>query len=319
MQNADKFNEVITFLGTLGGEIEKVPEHIKKTAQEIRIRLGKPIIIQCSGGSCKVSQKKVSRAELDSCIEIFCGYSVHSFQREFSQGYITLKGGHRAGFCGTAVVKNGVVETVKNISGINIRIASEHIGCAEKIFCYTDIFAESFKGLLICGKPMSGKTTMLRDLARIIGASSKLCIIDERSEIAAVYAGFAQNKIGENTDVLDGYPKLEGIRTAIRVMSPEFIMCDEVTGNNEFAEACVSGGVKSIFSFHSADIESALGSNIVKNLLDSRVISSIIQLAGGKNIGEISESAEVRNGKLSVQYHSLVDRNDSRNLFFSNC
>lgn len=78
------------------------------------------------------------------------------------------------------MIKNGSLEAIKDISGINIRIAREVMGAGESL--RASVFDDNFKGLLICGRPMSGKTTVLRDLCRIIGDRNKLAIIDGRGK-----------------------------------------------------------------------------------------------------------------------------------------
>ena len=46
---------------------------------------------------------------------------------EIKQGYITIKGGHRVGLCGTVVTENNMVKAIKDIVSINIRVAREII------------------------------------------------------------------------------------------------------------------------------------------------------------------------------------------------
>ena len=130
---------------------------------------------------------------------------------------------------------------------------------------------------------MSGKTTVLRDLCRIIGNRHKLAVIDTRSEIAATYSGQPQNDIGVYTDVLNGYPRSEGIEIAVRTLSPEYIACDEITGEADFTSLCLNSGVKLIFTVHCGDIKQAQS----VPLAGSGAISHIAFL-GGK-LGQITE------------------------------
>lgn len=270
---------ILSYLGSAGSAISKSKYRIKEIC-EIRLRAGKQIALETVKGRF-ILDKTVTVQDIGECIKTFCNYSLHSYEKEIKNGYITLKGGHRAGFCGTAVIKEGRLETIKDISSINLRIAREITGCGE---CLADIvFAGDFRGLLIAGKPMSGKTTVLRDVCRIIGGKNKLAVIDSRGEIGAVYGGIPQNDVGIFTDVLNGYGKSEGIEIATRTLSPEYIACDEITGEESSADKCLNSGVKTIFTLHCGTLNQAKQSEIVK----TGAISHIAFL-GGK-LGQVTE------------------------------
>ena len=83
-----------------------------------------------------------------------------------------------------------------------------------------DITVNKGDVVVVIGPSGSGKTTMLRDLCRLLWASHRLTLVDERSEIAAVHHGVPQYDVGLHTDVLDGFPRAEGLLTALRVMTP---------------------------------------------------------------------------------------------------
>lgn len=234
---------------------------------EIRLRREQPIILMKNsemfflnndGEAVRQFDKnciKISSAEMDSIFYSFCRNSVHSFQEDICNGFITLKYGHRAGICGTAVYNNGKISNIKNISSLNLRLSREFIGAGEEI--YNRVFSSGLKHLLVAGEPSSGKTTVLRDLCRLIGNKYKLSVIDERSEIAACFEGVPQNDVGLNTDVFDGYPKAKGLETAVRVMSPEIIVFDEAGSSEEFdfISYAMTCGVKICASLHSSSIE----------------------------------------------------------------
>src|SRR5690606_12747541 len=98
--------------------------------------------------------------------------------------------------------------------------------------------------------PQLGKTTLIRDLARMISYGDtldngslklgspgmKVGIVDERSELAACVRGIPLFDVGPRTDILDGCPKAEGMMMLIRSMSPEVIIVDEI-GRPEDTEA----------------------------------------------------------------------------------
>ena len=277
-------DSVLSYLGTLGTAVSRSKYHMSEVC-EIRLRSGQPIVLETVRGRFPLD-RKAAPEEIAECIKSFCHYSIHSYERELREGFITLKGGHRAGFCGSAVLHGCRIDTIKNISSINIRIAREITGAAEPLA--ETVFSEKFRGLLIAGRPMSGKTTVLRDLCRIIGNKHKLAVIDTRSEIAASYNGQPQNDIGVYTDVLNGYPRSEGIEIAVRTLSPEYIACDEITGETNFTDICLNSGVNLIFTAHCGDMAQAQNTPLVK----SGAISHIAFL-GGK-LGQITERLVIK-------------------------
>ena len=250
------------------------PYEMCENITEIRLRTGRNISVRIASENILLGGYIVSKEDIEYSFKAICNYSVYSYSKELSEGFITLKGGHRVGICGTAVTENGKVNNINYISGLNFRIANEHKGIADKIM--TDIFSREkcgiiiltdsdyagqiirkylekiipknqFKsvylpeilgkekrGIIIAGPPLCGKTTILRDLCRQIGNKNKVSLIDERGEIASVYKGVPQNEIGIFTDVFDGYPKSEGILMAIRTMSPDYIFVDEIGTEEDY-------------------------------------------------------------------------------------
>lgn len=237
-----KENILRYFKGNIYNTISRISELLFEDIQEIRLRVNRPISIVygfkmsylTSNGNftCNTKDAVIAYAEeINQCFEAVCQYSVHSFKNEICEGFVVLKGGHRVGLCGTAVINNNAIENIKNISSLNYRISHQLKGCAEKL--YAQIFQQGLQNILISGAPMSGKTTLLRDITRLLGDNYKTAVIDERGEIAAAWKGIPQNDIGINTDVFDSYPKAEGISTAIRVMSPQVVICDEIGGEKD--------------------------------------------------------------------------------------
>ena len=220
---------------------------------EIRLRAGRPCVAVNIFGEIKPCSAVFSAEEIAECFAEICRYSVYSFEAEIAQGYITLDGGHRVGICGTAVTKDGKIASIKDISGLNIRIAHQMIGCADDL--YQSVFSGKLRSLLLAGKPLSGKTTVLRDLARQLGARHRVVLIDSRGELSASVRGTPSFDIGLNTDALCGCEKSDGIMLALRSLSPEIIICDEI-GNDEAAiEQAMFCGVKLIASAHADSID----------------------------------------------------------------
>jgi stage III sporulation protein AA len=226
------------FCGEIRAALQKISESDFSRCQELRLRVNRSLSVYSGdetftvdgSGALSLPGKpgvKVRDADMKFTFESICDYSVHSFSREIKSGFITVAGGHRAGFCGTAVTDFDRLNTVKNISGINLRIAREVKGAATPLLrrLMRDF---RFPSVLICGSVGSGKITLLRDLSRQLGEYIKISLIDSRGELAAVYNGVPALDVGMFTDVFDGYGKADGIDTAVRVMSPQIIVCDEI-------------------------------------------------------------------------------------------
>ena len=266
--------------------------------QEIRLRINRAFaltidntekyLLPCGTLSESSSYGIVcTQEDISQCFDSICNHSVHSYARELSQGYITIEGGNRVGICGTYVFKGNDLHTIKDISSINIRISNEFRGSANEIFKLVD-FSEP-RGILLIGKPLSGKTTILRDLCRLVSYKFKVSLIDERSEIASVYNGIPQSNIGLKVDVFNGYPKDIGINSAIRTMSPDIIFCDEIGTINDFKSIKFGAicGVKFVCTAHADSISQVLDNSNFNQILGTNAFDYIITLGSGSNIGKV--------------------------------
>ncbi len=215
---------------------------------EIRLRAGRSAAAVTADGKIYHCSEPFSKEDIADCFAELCRYSVHSFTNEIAEGFITLDGGHRVGICGTAVTNGHIVTGQRDISSLNIRIAHEVKGCGMEL--YERAFSKGLRSLLVGGRPMSGKTTILRDLARLLGKDRRVTVIDSRNEISASVRGQPTLDTGENTDVLCGFPKHEGIMLALRSLSPDVIICDEIGGDAKAVEQCLFCGVCVVAAAH---------------------------------------------------------------------
>lgn len=312
----NKFNEAVQCIAPLiRTQLLKLPDAVKNNVREVRLNVGAPVIIVTRSGSVLVgadgrtgyiynsSFPLVTQNDIKETLNIACGYSLHSSQSSLTQGYVTVKGGHRVGVGASAVVENGTVRGIKDASFLNIRVARECKGVANEI--YNKFFKISAQSLIIAGAPSSGKTTILRDLSRLLSDitsanSYRTCVIDERDEIAAMYNGQAQNDVGINTCVLSGFPKAEGILRAVRSLSPEVILCDEI-GTNDECLAITQGlnsGVNFVVTLHSGSKEELLSKPQFHHLIKTGVFRYAVILDGVQNpcsVKEIYKTEEICN------------------------
>lgn len=280
---------------------------LNEQVYEIRIKIEKPILVYSKYGESMINYSP-TKEDMKSMIQKISNYSLYAYEEDIRQGFITIKGGHRIGIAGECVMENGEVKTIRNISSINIRISSQVIGCSDKLIKY--IYSKKQNRIfntIIISPPKCGKTTILRDIARNIsnGMPSlglygrKVAVIDERSEIGACHLGIPQNDIGIRTDILDNCLKREGMIMAIRSLSPEILICDEIgtKGDVEALLMAFNSGVNIITSIHGFTIEDLYKRKVFHELIDNGIIERAIVLSSQKGVGTIENIYELKEGE----------------------
>ncbi len=292
---------------------------IKSDTYEIRLRAGKPIILFGKYGylffnkngdvsSFQNENSYICNPEIiNEAFNRLCCYSVYSHIESLVNGYITFQGGHRAGITGTAVVNNqGAVTSVKDISSVNIRIARQIKGAADGIL---KEIGRGNTSIIIAGPPSSGKTTVLRDYVRQLSdRMKKICLIDERQEIACMNGIFCQHDVGVNTDVLNNYPKAKGIMNAIKTMSPDIIALDEV-GEKQEIEGIIKGvcsGVGFITTVHAFDFKDLIRRPQIKELIDTGAFTKIVLLKCAEKPGEIKGVYDIDEVRDEIYRNSFI-------------
>lgn len=264
--------------------------------EEIRVRIGWPVELVYGNHNEWLGNydSMIDRQCLDEMLNYITGYSIYAMEEELRQGYITFSGGHRIGITGHTTFEEDASETkvtnMVDIGGLNIRIAHEHKGCAEQIVPFLRK-GNSIYNTLFFAVPAAGKTTCLRDTIRILSNGEeghlgmKICVVDERSEIAACINGKPQNDLGKRTDVLDACPKVSGMRMVLRTMSPEIIAADELGKAEEFTllEQMRCSGVKILGTMHAGSIEQVLQNPWIKKDGKNETIERFVELVRLEN------------------------------------
>lgn len=296
--------------------------------QELRLRSEKPLFITVKGqeyavgkdGNLSASSDAertkrggktciVSQREIEQTVECAVRHSLYAFEEQIRQGFLTVAGGHRIGVIGRAVSEHREIRTIKPITGLNIRIAHEKKGCADRIMRFlADAGQKEWLSTLLVSPPCCGKTTLLRDIVRNISngcgymEGRTVGIVDERSEIAACFQGIPQNDVGIRSDVLDGCPKAEGMMMLIRAMSPRVVAADEIGGKGDlealqYASGC---GCSLIATAHGASMEDLASKPMFRELFRERIFCRFVFLSGRQGPGTVERISDHKGCEIYV-------------------
>lgn len=272
--------------------------------QEIRLRIGCPLILNISGKEYILSLY-VTELQVRETLDYISNYSLYAYENELKQGFITIKGGHRVGMAGQVLIENGRVKNLKYISSLNIRVSHEILGCADKLFPFVTYENQIYHTLII-SPPRCGKTTLLRDLIRQISDGNEFLkgrtvgVVDERSELAGCYQGIPQNHMGMRTDVLDACPKAEGMMMLIRSMAPQVIAVDEIGALEDiqaikYAMHC---GCKMIATVHGESFDEIKRKPLFEQMIREQCFERYIVLNNRIKVGDIMEIFGQQGGKI---------------------
>ncbi len=212
--------------------------------EEIRLRSNGNSSVTSMGKNI-ILTSGITHCEMSECIKKLCGGSVYAYDETVKNGYIHCFDGVRVGLCGIYSQSAG---TVREITSLNIRLPCYIEGLGRNVAEY---FLKNRYSILFFSGPGVGKTTLLRDMAAILSKKLRVALIDTRRELFIP-------ELFENSmcDALCGYPKALGIEIAVRTLSPEMIICDEIGDDEEckrLLSAAVSG-IPIIASAHSSNI-----------------------------------------------------------------
>lgn len=310
--------------------VKALPDEVRQSLTEIRLRRGRPAMgvvpegdfyLSSDGqplwpkrGSVPLDPELVASVvmctedEWDIAMRLVTECSIYALERELAAGYITLRGGHRVGLVGRAVLEGDRIRTQRELSGANYRVARQIAGVADKVMPY--IFRRpggrsctanrvighpsgvSVFSVLVLSGPGHGKTTLLRDMARQLsygfcGPGLKVGIVDERSEIAACCDGVPGNDLGPRADIIDSCPKAQGIMIMTRSMSPDVIVTDEIghAADSEAIEEARRCGVAVIATAHATDHDDAQKRPALRDILARGGFERAIVLSNRLGVG----------------------------------
>lgn len=353
----DEMEQVIRIFPQKLRTLLRQADTLQFQAEELRLRVGQPLLMEADGwewyleadgrgwkrahdtaegltlSETGCSCYQVTAADIRDTLEYMSRYSLYAFDEELRQGFLTIPGGHRIGVAGQVVVEGRSVKTIQNVSFLNVRVARQIRGCADRILPWV-YQNETVCSALIISPPKCGKTTLLRDLIRQVsngwyaaetmwdagaGRYQKegdmreryrkkryiqgvtVGVVDERSELGACCQGKPQNDLGIRTDVLDGCPKAEGIMMLIRSMAPQVVAVDEI-GSREDLEAIRYGkncGCKLLATVHGCSLEDIRKKPILREFAEEGVFERFIVLESSGRPGQVKAVFDGGGGLLS--------------------
>ncbi len=277
---SESFAELIKILPQdIAGQVrEYINVHGIDSLNEIRLRANKKASITADGKNFVINTV-CSLREIGDTVTALCDGSVYAHSDTICDGYVTFRGGYRAGISGCAAVDRGQIIGIRDVTSINIRIPHNIPGAGKEI--YNLLKDNDFScGILIYSAPGIGKTTILRQLCRMLSSGEnplRTAAVDTRRELEFG----CDNEEITTLDLLSGYPRAKGIEIAARTMNAQIIVCDEI-GSRAEAEAILDAqntGVPLIASAHSSSFESLMNRTYIKTLCDAGVFNYVIGIS----------------------------------------
>lgn len=221
---------------------------------EIRMRADRPTTVNYQGVYQYLSPYGITdradkafvptRETIADCVFRAGNYSIYAVEEQIKRGFVTASGGERIGIAGEYVYERGQPIAIRNFTSLCIRVPHEVLGCGQTFYelCMSDIL----RNVLLLSSPGLGKTTILRDVARILSTQTKrnVLLCDERGELSV-------GNFGDTCDVLKFADKAAAFESGIRALRPDVLITDELSETDCAAvKKAVSAGVYVLASAH---------------------------------------------------------------------
>ena len=291
-----------------GQAVNILPGRLRETAlslrsemqsrvEELRLRTGQKMSAVLDGEEIAFPETSVTRRDLEQVLELSCRGSLHTVLDQLRQGYITIEGGHRLGLCGRTVLREGEIINLRPLSSAGLRIAREVKGAALPVLSQV-CEGGRLQSTLILAPPGLGKTTLLRDLLRMVSDGEgclphRVGLADQRGEVAALWGGVPQLDVGSRTDILEGCPKAQALMLLLRAMNPQVLAVDEITAEADLEAllAAVGCGVTLLATAHGTDRADLSRRPLYRPLLEQKIFRRLVQIQ--RTEGERQYSVEV--------------------------
>lgn len=231
--------------------------------EEIRLRTNRPIVLNVSGIHHPLDH--ICTPEMiQTTVQMLCSHSLYSHAETLREGFICTEDGIRAGVCGRAVVEKGKITVLRDIRSVCIRLPHRIPEAGREL--YTVLAQRNYMdNALVFSPPGYGKTTVLRELAAALSdgmSPVRVALVDTRYELGTGLDNCLM------LDVLSGYPRSQGIEIALRTMSPDYIICDEISSaeDRQALQQCLGSGVRVCAAVHADTYTELLRHPVLQNL-----------------------------------------------------
>lgn len=293
----DEYYRAIRLLPAwLAQPLARLPQQTAEKVHELRLRTGCGVCLSIAGQQTALDElpecpsalrgRKLDALQMDEIFHVLCGGSVHTHQAELAQGYLTTASGCRVGVGGRFVQRGPEDVVLQELWSLNFRIARPV--CTELPAELCTLLQGHFIGAILVGEPDSGKTTLLRQIARELAARKRaVAVIDERGELFPP----GQQREMQAIDCISGLPKGRAVQMALRTLAPQVILLDELGGLEEITalEQGFFSGVEFVASIHAATLEDALRRPQVQVLQQQGALRFLVQLEGRCAPGRVRE------------------------------
>lgn len=266
------------------GKYDFLPKSLKKLAlsgdvYEFRLRAGKQACANILGRQTFLEFDGVpyvcSRREIENIVSACAENSLYAQNENLSRGYIACSDGVRVGVAGECVCESGKIITIKNFTALCVRFAREVQGCADDAYNLTQLNGDN--GLLVISPPGVGKTTLLRDLIRQISLKKQknILVIDDKDELSA-----SRFDLGKTSDIIKLCDKNFGFYSAIKTLSPDFVVADELIYESDVKGAVFAAlsGVKTICSVHGGSYADIIKKTYMRAAIENACFDYFITL-----------------------------------------
>lgn len=241
-----------------------LPQAEKSGAEEFRLRVGQRMTVLLPEGERELrAAPEITENALRDLLELATRVSAHTAAEQLRRGCVTARGGCRVGFCGEAVTEGGRLRALRALRSAAVRVPREVHGCADGVF--DALGGADFRSTLLLSPPGGGKTTLARELVRLLSARGvRVAVADERGELA-----LTPRALGARADVLALAPKAEAAMLLLRAMNPQVIAMDEITAPEdlEAVELAAGCGVAVLATAHAVSAEGLRQRPLYRRLL----------------------------------------------------
>lgn len=296
--NLSPFRQAASILPPVFREAaERAEAPVQGSTEEFRLRVGTPMSLVVEGRERVLDTPPVEEQDLRAVLALASRSSAHTVLDRVRAGFVTIRGGHRIGLCGEAVMKDGRIHALDKLFSLAVRVARPVPGAA----------GEALSGMqedgrvcsaLILAPPGAGKTTLLRELIRRVSdgvgtSPQRVGLADERGEVAACWQGRPQFDVGRCTDIMSGCPKAQGMSILLRGMAPQVLAVDEITaGEDVEAMAWAAGcGVTLLATAHGGSLEDLKRRPLYRNLMELGIFRRAVLLENTDGVRRVRVEA----------------------------